>query len=54
MTGEIVPLDDGSRLDGIRALVMDDAPGGLDVMSEILEPGGATSFMEHGAVAPER
>jgi CheY-like chemotaxis protein len=37
-----LPLDEGTRLDGVRVLVVDDAPYVLQVVTEILEQAGAT------------
>lgn len=42
MTRESSPLHEQSRLDGIRVLVVDDAPYVLDVVTKILEWRGAT------------
>ena len=37
-----LPLSDKSRLDGVRVLVVDDAPYVLELVTAILEQGGAT------------
>jgi CheY-like chemotaxis protein len=42
MTRETLPLDDVSRLNGIRVLVVDDTPCVLAVVTDILKWGGAT------------
>jgi CheY-like chemotaxis protein len=42
MAHETLPLNDGTRLNGIRVLVVDDTPYVLAVVTEILEQGGAT------------
>jgi CheY-like chemotaxis protein len=39
---QTLPLDEGARLDGIRVLVVDDAPYVLQVVTDILEQAGAT------------
>ena len=42
MTSPRLPLDDGLRLQGVRVLVVDDAPSVRDVVAEILTQDGAT------------
>jgi CheY-like chemotaxis protein len=41
MTSPDVRLNDGPRLDGVRVLIVDDAPGVRDIVSDILTHDGA-------------
>lgn len=42
MTSATLPLGGNTRLHGVRVLVVDDAPYVLEMVTEVLEQGGAT------------